>query len=118
MSINIEENHTLHSIIGGMTNDYFDFFCKECGSHINNTDFYSLDTVGVKLVTKCDGCGNVSIFKLKCSIPLGPIEFTVNYSLTKKLEKKVNYGFKAYDQRQLKTYQKEIKEKIRKEKRK
>ena len=52
--MNVEDkNIMLHSIIGGMTTNYFDFFCKECGSHINFVDFYGLDSVGVKLFTKC-----------------------------------------------------------------
>ena len=52
--MNVEDkNIMLHSIIGGMTTDYFDCFCKECGSNINFVDFYGLDSVGVKLFTKC-----------------------------------------------------------------
>jgi hypothetical protein len=70
--MNIEDRTMLHSVIGGMTTDYFDFFCKECGAHIPYIDFYGPDSVGVKLMTKCGGCGLVSIFKIKTTIELGP----------------------------------------------
>lgn len=104
MSINVENKQTLHSIIGGMTSDYFDFFCKECGTHLDRVDFYGLDIVGVRLMAKCSSCTSVSIFKVKCSIPLGPIQFTVE---------KGRNGFKAYDQRKLKSYKRAIEEKTR-----
>ena len=102
MSVNIENKQMLHSIIGGMTSDYFDFFCKECGAHIGDIDFYSIDIVGVRLMAKCKSCDSVSIFKIKCTIPLGPIQST--FSLGRN-------GFKAYDQRRLKRYKREIEEK-------
>jgi len=47
----------LHSVIGGMTTDYFDFFCKECGEHIYSVDFYGIDSVGVRLRSICKKCG-------------------------------------------------------------
>ena len=103
----VEDKTSLHSIIGGMTSDYFDFFCKECRSHINSVDFYDLDSVGVKLVTKCLKCGLISIFKIKTSIQLGPIETKTKYGKTK-----ITYGYKTYDQRKLKSYIKKIKNKI------
>jgi len=101
--MNIKDKNILHSIIGGMTTDYFDFFCKECGSNIPYVDFYSIDSVGVKLVTKCLTCGKVSRFKIKTSIPLGPIQMTLE---------KGKYGYKTYDKRRLKSYKKEIENKI------
>lgn len=104
--MNIEDKtRRLHSIIGGLTTDYFDFFCKECGSHINCVDFYGLDSVGVKLFTKCPNCNMISIFKIKISIQLGPIETTYD-------KYKMKYGYKIYDQRKLKSYKKEIQNKI------
>lgn len=103
--MNIEDKVSLHSIIGGMTNDYCDFFCKECGSHINRIDFYGLDTVGVRLFTKCPKCGLTSIFKVKISIQLGPIETTYD-------KYKMKYGYKIYDQRRLKSYKREIENKM------
>jgi hypothetical protein len=100
--MNIEDKTTLHSIIGGMTTDYFDFFCKECGANIPYVDFYGLDSVGVRLLTKCVGCGAVSIFKIKKTIKLGPIETTCERG---------RYSFKAYDKRKLKRYKREIEDK-------
>jgi len=101
--MNIENKTILHSIIGGMTTDYFDFFCKECGSNIPYIDFYGLDSVGVKMMTKCEGCGLLSIFKIKTTIELGPIETTYERG---------RYSFKAYDKRRLKKYKREIEDKI------
>jgi len=101
--MNIEDKTILHSIIGGMTTDYFDFFCKECGTHIPYIDFYGLDSVGVRLMTKCDKCGEISIFKIKTTIQLGPIETTFERG---------KYGFKAYDKRKLKTYKRKIEDKL------
>ena len=105
--MNIEDKVSLHSIIGGMTNDYYDFFCKECGSHINCVDFYCLDIVGVQLVSKCPNCGLTSIFKMKTSIPLGPIQMVTTFC-----KDRVNFGYKIYDQRKLKSYKKKIENKI------
>lgn len=105
MNINIEDNEMLHTVIGGLTTDYLDFFCKECGGHIDRTDFYGLDSVGVRLMTVCGACGTASIFKIKCSIPLGPIQFTFERG---------RHGFKSYHQGKLKTYQKEVREKLKK----
>ncbi|MEW6738791.1 MAG: hypothetical protein ACOYU2_03565 [Nitrospirota bacterium] len=66
-------------------------------------DFYGLDSVGVRLMTKCDNCGEISIFKIKTTIQLGPIETTFE---------KGKYGFKAYDKRKLKTYKRQIQGKL------
>lgn len=101
--MNIKDKTNLHSIIGGMTTDYFDFFCEKCGSHINDVDFYRIDSVGVKLVSKCLNCGQVSIFKIKTTIPLGPIQMT---------HERGENGYKLYDKRRLKSYKKEIENKI------
>ena len=97
--MNTEKKYSLHSIIGGMTTDYFDFFCQQCGASIPRIFFYGLDSVGVRLMSRCDSCGEESIFKIKTSIPLGPIQVT--YDIGK-------YGFKAYDKRKLKKYLREI----------
>ena len=101
--MNIENKTMLHSVIGGMTTDYFDFFCKECGTHIPYIDFYCLDSVGVKMMAKCGGCGLLSIFKFKTTIELGPIETTYKRGI---------HSFKAYDKRKLKKYKREIEDKI------
>ena len=63
----------VHSLIGGMTSDYFDFWCKECGNHINKLNYYSEDSVGVKLQAICDQCNREFVFKVKVSPPLVPI---------------------------------------------
>lgn len=63
----------VHSIVGGMTTDYFDFWCAECGSHIDRVEFYSEDSVGLRLRAVCPQCKVESIFKLKVSPPLGPL---------------------------------------------
>ncbi|MCP3678215.1 MAG: hypothetical protein GY721_11700 [Deltaproteobacteria bacterium] len=103
--MNIEDKHTLHSVIGGMTTDYFDFFCQECGSHINEVDFYGFDSIGIRLMTQCSGCGDTSIFKIKSSLELGPIQSTFKYG---------KYDFKAYDKRKFKKYKRKIEEKLSK----
>lgn len=91
----------LHSVIGGMTTDYFDFFCKECGAHIPRVDFYGIDSIGVRLRSKCQGCGTEAIFKIKTYPPLGPIELTDDtYGLGR--------GYKLYDGRRLKKHLREV----------
>lgn len=67
------ENLNVHSVIGGMTTDYFDFWCKECGSHINRLSFANEDIVGVRLKATCDKCHRDFEFKIKVSPPLGPL---------------------------------------------
>jgi len=96
---NLPQN--LHSVIGGMTTDYFDFFCRDCGAHINSLDFYGIDSVGVKLRSKCPKCEMESIFKIKTYPPLGPIQMTENrYGK--------NRGYKLYDGRRLKKHLREV----------
>jgi hypothetical protein len=38
---------SVHSLIGGMITDYFEFWCQECGENVNRLAFYSEDIVGV-----------------------------------------------------------------------
>lgn len=95
--VNIE---TLHSVIAGMTTDYLDFFCKNCEHHIYSVHFYSIDSVGVQLMAKCEGCSEDYIFKIKVSIPLGPIEFLPPHER--------RGGYKKYDQRKIKKYLRKI----------
>lgn len=88
---------SLHSVIGGMTTDYFDFFCEDCGTHINSVDFYGIDSVGVRLRSKCPKCGMESIFKIKTHPPLGPIQMTENrYGK--------DLGYKLFDGRRLRKH--------------
>jgi hypothetical protein len=91
----------LHSLVGGMTTDYFDFFCKGCGGHINRIEFYGIDSVGVRLRSKCPECGLESIFKIKTHPPLGPIQM-INNRYGK------NRGYKLYDGRRLKKHLREV----------
>lgn len=102
--MSVGDGKLLHSVFGGMTTDYFDFFCKECGAPIPYVDFYGLDSVGVRLMTKCDGCGLISIFKIKTTIMLGPIQVTDEFG---------KRSFKAYDKRRLRKYRSEIEAKVR-----
>jgi predicted SprT family Zn-dependent metalloprotease len=62
----------VHSLIGGMTSDYFDFWCQECGEHINRLKYYGEDIVGVRLQAICSKCNREFIFKIKVSPPLVP----------------------------------------------
>ncbi len=90
-----EVPNNLHSLIAGMTTDYLEFFCRDCGEYINMLDFYGIDSVGVRLKSKCPQCGKESIFKIKIHPPLGPIEMIDNrYG--------INRGYKLYDGRRLK----------------
>lgn len=36
----------VHNLIGGMTTDYFEFWCEECLERINGLEYYGEDTVG------------------------------------------------------------------------
>lgn len=88
-------------IAGKMTTDYFDFVCKECGEPISRMDFFGIDSVGVRLRSKCPKCGVECIFKIKTNPPLGPIEMIDNrYG--------INRGYKLYDGRRLKKHLREV----------
>ena len=63
----------VHSLVGGITTDYFEFWCKECGGHINRLEHASEDPVGVRLRAKCKDCGREFEFKIKVFPPLGPL---------------------------------------------
>ncbi len=63
----------VHSIVGGMTTDYFDFWCNACGEHIDRLEFVSQDPVGVQLKACCPNCKELHVFKLKVSPPLRPV---------------------------------------------
>lgn len=97
--MNIEDKTMLHSVIGGMTTDYFDFFCKDCGTHIDRVDFDCYDSVGVRLMTKCKGCGESHSFKIKATVQLGPVEEKSRFP---------SFYFKAFTKRKLKEYKKWI----------
>lgn len=71
--MNIEKTPRMtHSLIGGMTTDYFAFWCKECGTEIPHLEFDSEDIIGVRLKSKCNGCGRESVFKINVMTPLRP----------------------------------------------
>lgn len=98
--MNIEDqNPMLHSLIGGMTTDYFDFFCKECGAQIPRLDFDRLDSVGVRLMSKCEQCGATSSFKIKVTVLLYPVEERSRFPWV---------YFKAFTRRKLKEYRKTL----------
>jgi hypothetical protein len=82
---------SLHGLIGGMTTDYFEFFCKEFGTHMDSINFYGFDSIGVKLTAKCSSCNREYIFKIKTFPTLGPIEIVSPF----------NGFFKKYDLRKL-----------------
>src|SRR5207249_4763684 len=99
-NMNIEnQNPTLHGIIGGMTTDYFDFFCKECGAHIPRLDFDCPDSVGVRLMCKCEQCGEIYSFKIKVAVQLYPV---------KEKSKFPGFSFKALTKRDLNEYRKTL----------
>lgn len=96
----------LGGVIGGMTTDYFEVFCKECGANIPRLDYYCPDSVGVRLMATCDSCGESFIFKLRLTIQLAPVE-----------EKRdgMRFYFKALSNRKLRDYRKSLEDKIAKE---
>lgn len=61
---------TVHSLIGGMTNDYFNIWCEKCEAHIDGVQFHSEDIIGVQLKATCPVCKQEHVFKLKVSPPL------------------------------------------------
>jgi predicted RNA-binding Zn-ribbon protein involved in translation (DUF1610 family) len=65
----------ISGLVGGLTTDYFDFWCENCGEHIDRLDFHSQDVVGVRLQAVCEKCGREFVFKIKVSPPLGPVSF-------------------------------------------
>jgi DNA-directed RNA polymerase subunit RPC12/RpoP len=67
-----EKSHSVHSLVGGMTTDYFDFWCQKCDEQIDRLVFHSEDSVGVKLEAKCKKCNETMIFKVKVTPPLRP----------------------------------------------
>lgn len=98
--MNIEDkNPMLHSLIGGMTTDYFDFFCKECGAHIPHIDFDCPDSVGVRLMSKCEECGEIHSFKIKVTAQLYPVEERSRFP---------SFYFKAFTRRKLNEYRKRL----------
>src|SRR2546427_1144257 len=73
--MNIEDqNSSLHGLIGGMTTDYFDFFCKECSAQIPRVDFDCPHSVGVRLMCKCEHRGEIYSFKMKLTVLLYPVK--------------------------------------------
>ena len=98
----MEPKYHFHSIIGGMTTDYFEFVCKKCCVKFSQLDFFGIDSVGVRLRVKCEKCGEESIFKIKTTPPLGPIEMIDSiYNKTKR-------GYKLYDGRKLKIHLRKV----------
>jgi hypothetical protein len=60
----------VHNLIGGMTTDYFEFWCEDCVERINGLKYYGEDTVGVKLKAICKKCNREYIFKIRVTPPL------------------------------------------------
>ena len=60
----------VHSLIGGLTTDYFEFWCKDCGQHIRSLGFAGEDVVGVRLKAKCEKCEREFEFKIRTTSPL------------------------------------------------
>lgn len=100
LKINDESKHRLlNHIIGGITTNYFEFYCKKCGRNIRRLSFYGIDTVGVKVMAKCEECNKPYIFKIRTYPQLGPIQVT---------RVRGRNGFKAFDRRKLKRSLREI----------
>jgi len=85
-------------LIGELSTDYFDFYCRKCGDKIPNIVFYDVDTVGVQLLARCKRCDFSYIFKVKTEPALGPIQITSEFGKT---------SYKLFDRRKLKKYLKE-----------
>ena len=64
------KNLPVHTLIGGMTTDYFDFWCEDCDAHIDGLHFASEDIVGVRLKASCPKCNKEIVFKLRITPPL------------------------------------------------
>jgi hypothetical protein len=80
-------------------------FNRRLGSDaVDRIDFYGYDIVGVKLAAKCGQCGTASVFKVKTTIELGPIQRT--------LDIRGRYNVKVHDQRKLRKYRREVEGKI------
>jgi len=62
----------LHSVIGGMTTDYFDFWCQDCVEHIDRLSYYGPDIVGVQLEARCKKCNKSHVFKINVFPSLVP----------------------------------------------
>jgi transcription elongation factor Elf1 len=54
-----------HALSGELTTDYFYFYCTMCGNRISHVVFYGVDSVGVKLLARCETCDFSYIFKVK-----------------------------------------------------
>lgn len=63
----------VHSLIGGITTDYFEFWCKECGQPVIHLEFAGEDIVGVGLKAKCEKCERDYEFKIRIIPPLCPL---------------------------------------------
>lgn len=63
----------VHGFIGGITGDYFEFWCKECGQKVYSLEFACEDSVGVRLKAKCEKCKKDYDFKIRITQPLGPL---------------------------------------------
>ncbi len=63
----------VHSLIGGMTTDYFEFWCEECGQPVIHLEFAGEDTVGVRLKARCEKCKRDYEFKIRVMPALGPL---------------------------------------------
>jgi hypothetical protein len=62
----------VHNLIGGITTDYFEFWCEECLERINGLEYYSEDIVGVKLKALCNKCNREYISKIRITPHLVP----------------------------------------------
>jgi hypothetical protein len=87
-----------------MTTNYFDFFCKECGAHISRIDFDCPDSVGIRLMCRCEQCGEIYSFKIKATVPLYPV---------KEKSKFPWFYFKALGRRELNEYRKTLENEYR-----
>lgn len=62
-----------HSVIAGVTTDYLDFWCKECGHEFTQAwRFSSPDFIGVVLEGACEECKATVSFKLRTTPALVP----------------------------------------------
>jgi Zn finger protein HypA/HybF involved in hydrogenase expression len=60
------------TLIGGVSGERLELWCKKCGEHIAQLRFHSEDNGGVQLETDCPGCRQHAVFLLPVAPPLRP----------------------------------------------
>lgn len=62
-----------NTVVAGITTDYLDFWCQECGEEFTAAwRFSAPDILGVQLEGECGKCGASVLFKLRVTPALVP----------------------------------------------